>query len=435
MKEEFLRFISKKNLCSLKDKILLAVSCGVDSMVMLELFHESGFKISVAHCNFQLRGNESDGDERLVKSICEKHSIPFFSKRFETNQFAEKNSLSIQMAARELRYQWFNELIEKDGFDFVATAHHLNDSIETAILNFARGSGLEGLDGITDKNGKVIRPLLFATREQIKSYALKNKIDWREDSSNASDDYQRNFVRHKIIPLLKEINPSLENSFEDSVEKISGAIHLIDLGTLQWKEKFQSNKKDQVHLLKKGVSSTGLLWNLIRQFGFNIDQCKQIVESLNGQSGKKFFSKEFELIIDREHLIISEIENELGEVLIEKGQGEATLGKRVLKITSVKEIKIESESDVAVLDADKLTFPLRWRKWKAGDYFHPLGMNHKKKLSDFFIDQKISISDKEKITVIESGNEIVWVIGYRIDERFKISEKTSAQIIFELQQS
>lgn len=439
MKEEFLSYLTKKDLCTPKDKVLLTVSGGMDSMVMLHLFRECGFNISVAHVNFELRGEESNGDELFVKKECEKFSVPFFATRFETAVFALENSLSIQMAARELRYHWFKELANEHQFDCIATAHHLNDSIETALLNFTRGSGLEGLNGIESKNGKIIRPLLFATRQQIETYAKKNKILWREDSSNASDDYQRNFIRHKVVPALKEINPSLENSFSDSSDKISGASELMALGIWHWKKEFETQKGEQILLNKKGLQDFqnpgGLLWNLTKHFGFNLDQCKQVVKSLNGQPGKKFYSHEFELVIDREYLVIAKHESELAEIQINKELIEAHLGKYVLRISETTKAEFSNKTSLAVLDEDKLQFPLTWRKWRAGDHFHPLGMDHKKKVSDFLIDQKVSVTDKEMITVLESGNEIAWIVGHRIGDNYKITSSTKRILRFELTSS
>ncbi|HTH54484.1 MAG TPA: tRNA lysidine(34) synthetase TilS [Cyclobacteriaceae bacterium] len=425
MKEEFLKHLSKKKLCTDKDKILLAVSGGIDSMVMLHLFQECKFDISVAHCNFQLRGSESGGDELFVREFCTHHSIPFFTKRFDTSEYATTNSLSTQMAARELRYAWFGQLMADNHFDCLATAHHLNDSVETVLMSFVRGSSTEGLDGIAVKNGKIVRPLLFATRDQISSYAQENKISWREDSSNASNDYQRNFIRNRVVPLLKELNPSLENSFQDSMEKMAGANEFISLGISRWREKFEQRNSDQILFSKSGLdhfpNQVGILWNLVKEFGFNLDQCRQIVNGLHGQSGKHFLSHDYELTIDREHLVISKKENTPVEVRIAKGLSEVRLGDRTLTIEQTENLEISKDLSVANLDASKITFPLVWRTWKPGDAFHPLGMDHKKKLSDFLIDQKISVADKERITVLESGGEIVWVVGHRVDDRFKIS--------------
>lgn len=436
MKELFLSEINQKKLCTSSDKILLAISGGIDSVVMLDLFKECGFNIAVAHANFQLRDYESDGDEKFVEEICKKNAIPFFTKRFETKGHAKSNHISIQMAARDLRYEWFNELLKERRYDFLATAHHLNDSIETVLLNFVRGSGLEGFDGIASKNQKIIRPMLFATRLEIENYAKENKIAWREDRSNASDNYSRNFIRHQVYPLLKELNPSIEKTFGESISKIAGAVGLMEIGANQWRQKFERKKGNQILLDKKGFesikNSKSILWILIKKFGFNLDQSTQIIEALHGQSGKRFSSAHFELVIDRDHLIISKNQVELTETLIELNQTEAALGNFKMKIGKQENSKLTIDPSIAFLDADKLSFPLRWRKWEPGDSFHPLGMNHKKKLSDFLIDQKISVTDKEMVTVLESGNEIVWVVGHRIDERFKVISSTVSTIVCRL---
>ena len=405
-------------------------------MVMLHLFRECGFTIGVAHANFQLREDESDGDEKFVKEICAKNLIPLFTKKFETENYAKVNHVSIQMAARALRYQWFNELLTEHPYDFIATAHHLNDSIETVLLNLTRGSGLEGLGGIASKNGKVIRPMLFATRQQIENYAKENKIDWREDRSNATDDYSRNFIRHQVFPLLKEINPSLEKTFGEGIAKIAGSVEFMQRGIAQWRQQFERKENDQIHLDKAGFGQVknpeSLLWNLIKTLGFNFDQCCQIITALDGQSGKLFTSSHFELVVDRHHLIISKIQTALTETLVTFNQTEGALGDFRMKIEKKENIDFKDDPSVAYLDASKLAFPLRWRKWKPGDSFHPLGMTHKKKLSDYLIDQKVSVNDKEKVTVLESGNEIVWVVGQRIDERFKVIDSTASMVVCRL---
>src|SRR6478609_2647814 len=324
MKEEFINYVSKNNWIERNQRLLLAVSGGIDSMVMLHLFRECGFNIGVAHANFQLRGDESEGDEKFVEAVCKKNSIPFFAKKFETETYAKSNRISIQMAARDLRYQWFHELADSRQYDFIATAHHLNDSIETVLLNLVRGAGLEGLDGIASKNGKIIRPMLFASRLEIENYAKENKIEWREDRSNASDDYSRNFIRHQVYPLLKELNPSLETTFEESVNKISGSVELMEVGLKQWRQKFETRKENQVFLDKKGFESFekqgSILWNLIKGFGFNFAQCTQVITSIHAQSGKRFTSAHYEFVIDRDHLIISKIQTELTETIIESNQ-------------------------------------------------------------------------------------------------------------------
>ncbi|MBS1951719.1 MAG: tRNA(Ile)-lysidine synthetase [Cytophagales bacterium] len=428
MNQRFIRFIAEKRLCTREDHILLAVSGGKDSVALFHLFLENGFRFAVAHAHFQLRGADADQDQAFVKKLCQKKSIPFYTKKFNTRLFAKQNSLSIQMAARELRYAWFQQLTATHQFDVVATAHHANDSIETVLLNFARGSGLEGWDGIAPNTGKIIRPLLFATRKQIDEYVKKNKLKWREDKSNATDDYQRNFIRHKILPQLKKINPSLENSFVESIEKITGSNELMQTGIVYWKKKFCSEKNDQVHLSKKGLKlfqhPEGVLWNLIKNYGFNLDQCNQIIRSVSEQPGKKFVSKKYELVIDRSALVITPHQGEWSELKIKKNQTEAELEGCLLLLSEKKEAEIPKGNSIALLDLARLQFPLVWRKWKTGDYFYPLGMNHKKKVSDFLINQKISVAEKNRVSVLTSGGEIVWVVGHRISDHFKVTEGT-----------
>lgn len=436
MKHSFLREIAQQKLCSSKDKILLAVSGGIDSMVMLHLFMESGIAIGVAHANFQLRDVDSDNDEDFLRKYCEKNSIPFFVKRFETEHVAKSMHLSIQMAARELRYAWFKDLLREQHFDLVATAHHANDSVETVLLNLVRGSGLEGLDGIAPKNGPIIRPLLWASKQEIEAYAKENRMEWREDRSNAGDDYARNFIRHRVYPLLRELNPSLEKTAGESMSKISGAVELSGLGAGHWRAQFETKKGDQILFDKKGFGSfhnpAGVLWNLIRGFGFNLDQCHQVIAALPGQPGKLFTAPSYELVIDRAYLILSKVRTGLTEILIEADQTEVSLGPLRMKIERVERASVKHYPAQALLDAAKIKFPLRWRKWKPGDSFHPLGMHHKKKLSDFLIDEKVSLTDKETTTVLESGDEIVWVVGHRIDERYKVDDSTGAAIICRL---
>ncbi|MBS1557999.1 MAG: tRNA lysidine(34) synthetase TilS [Bacteroidetes bacterium] len=430
MNEAFLSFLTQKKLCTPHHHILVAVSGGQDSMALLHLFVRAGFRVSVAHVNFQLRGKESDQDQEFVKNFCRAARIPFYSKKFQTEKYAVKKSLSIQMAARALRYGWFHELMLRHRFDRLATAHHLNDSIETVLINITRGTGLEGLDGIAAKNKNIIRPLLFATREQIHSYVKENKIRWREDASNNTDDYVRNYLRHQVIPKLKKINPSLEDSVADMLEKTAAGNELAEAGLLQWREKFETIQGDQIFFLKKGFSGfhnpCGLLWLLVKKYGFHFDQCRQAIRSLDKQSGKKFLSDNYVLGIDRKSLILSPQKKEEPAVTITKNKTQVTWGVRQLKISTPKKIKISTDRYTALLDSAKLTFPIIWRAWKKGDFFYPLGMDKRKKVSDFLIDRKISISEKKNVTVIESAGEIAWLVGYRISDRFKITDRTQA---------
>jgi tRNA(Ile)-lysidine synthase len=435
VKNLFLNSIDHQHLFTRKDKILLAVSGGVDSMVLFHLLRACDFQFSVAHVNFQLRGEDSDADEKLVRANCTQHQVPFFSKRMDTEKYAAQHKLSIQMAARALRYQWFSGLAADHHFDCIATAHHANDSLETTLLNFVRGAGLEGWDGIASKNGRIVRPLLFASRETIETYARQNNIAWREDRSNATDDYQRNFLRHQVVPRLKELNPSLEISFRESASKVSGSVELMELGIAHWKEKFQTTKDEQIHFSKEGFvvfnDAGSVLWNLVKSYGFNLDQCHQLAASI-GETGRYFSSPTHELVLDREKLILSPLPSEEEDVRITTDQSEYRRGKLSLSVQTPEGTRYTSSPSVASLDLDKIEFPLVWRSWQPGDSFHPLGMNHRKKLSDFFIDEKISLADKKNISVLESTGEIIWIVGLRIDDRFKITEHTKRTISLHL---
>lgn len=410
----------------------MAVSGGMDSMVMLHLFHQAGFSIAVAHCNFQLRGEDSDEDENFVAAKCKKWGIPFHSIRFDTNNYATQHGLSIQMAARELRYSWFHQIKEKENADWIATAHHLSDSVETVLLNLSRGTSLDGLLGITEKKGFVIRPLLFATHSEVTNYAAETGVVWREDRSNETDDYQRNFIRHQIVPKLKQINPAFEQSIAKMVERLSGDGAILTQAIEVWKKQFQKNENDKVILAKKGFEpnlddsyNSALLWRLVRGFGFHFDQCKKIVYTLNGQSGKKFLSTSHQLVVDRELLILAPLSSELADVTIDEGQVNAYFGNKQLTfLTTINGSSLNGEETATMLDRASLRFPLTWRKWRAGDSFFPLGMTGRKKISDFLIDQKVSLIEKEAVSVLESAGEIAWVVGYRIDDRFKVKTTT-----------
>jgi tRNA(Ile)-lysidine synthase len=403
-------------------------------MVMLHLFHDLGFKTGVAHCNFSLRGAESDADEIFVRSICHQLSIPFYSKHFDTKNYARENGVSTQMAARELRYRWFDELLVQQGFETVATAHHVNDTIETILLNLSRGTGWQGLTGIPMKTDKAIRPMLAFTREEIEKYARENSIAWREDLSNTTDDYQRNVIRHHIIPKLKELNPSLEKAFEQTVERLRGGSELMSRFLKLLRKQFVHQGTGQTTISKDLFTSienkVPVLAELIKEFGFNYSQCADIVHSLHEQPGKQFISAGHMLIIDRANLIISAPSGDWNETSIESGQAEAWLGPWQLQIEHADGGGIKRALNETTIDAHRVKFPLIWRKWAKGDTFFPLGMKGRKKVSDFLIDTKVSLIDKSAVTVLESAGEIVWLVGHRIDNRFKVTEKTGPVINF-----
>ncbi len=430
MLQHLRNFISQHDLVDPRDRILLAVSGGLDSMVMLDLFREAGYHIGVAHCNFHLRFEESDGDEAFVAHYCKRSGIDFFTHDFDTKNYAEETGLSIQMAARELRYTWFEKLIEKEKFHWIATAHHLNDNLETVLFRWINGASLDLLTGIPLKNGKVIRPLLFAKRDEILTYAIEKKISWREDNSNATDDYKRNFVRHQIIPKLKEVNPSLENTFSDSLEKVKGAYELMQRGIGQLKDSVTRMEGERFlidkNLLMMLQHPAYVCYEWLRSFGFEWDRCLQLVTAVQGQSGKQFFSATHQAVIDREYIIVSPRQEWTAEILIEDGQDKAMLGPWILKLRSASGKKIQPGVDCGSFDHSKVKFPVLWRKWRSGDSFFPLGMGHRKKVSDFLIDEKVSLDKKNDVTVVESGGEVVWVVGHRVDDRFKVTAQTKS---------
>lgn len=425
MTDDFLNFILRKKLCQRSDKILLAVSGGKDSMALLHLFLQHGFNISVAHANFQLRGRASNDDEKFVVRECKKHNVPLFVRRFDTKAYADEHHVSIQMAARTLRYSWFDELMDTNGFDRLATAHHLNDAVETSLLQLTRGAGLDGLHGISVANGKIIRPLLFATRDVIDHYVQKKKIRWREDQSNATDDYPRNFIRHRIIPQLKKLNPSLEESFADSVEKILTTNALANRALEDWRKQHQQKKQGNLWLAIDGFiefpNPAGLLWLLIREAGFTLHQCQQVFSVEAGAVGRQFFSSSHILTQDRNHFILSPQSVEDQVIVIATDAKEITRSHQSLSIKRRKKFAVRKDASIAQFDESNLIYPLVWRRWRSGDRFQPLGMTHTKKISDFLVNQKIPRAMKDSITVLESAGKIVWVVGHRLDDRFKVT--------------
>ncbi len=342
------------------------------------------------------------------------------------------------MAARELRYAWFQSVADKENYQHIATAHHLNDSIETVLLNWISGSSMNGLAGIQVKNNKVIRPLLFATRAQLEEYAKENSLSWREDSSNKSDDYRRNFIRHQVVPKLKELNPSLESTVERGQRKLAGELSFFRQAFADWKAKFVVHLPTSISIEKRAFAgmeyAAAILHKGIAEFGFNFDVCEEIIASLHGKSGTKFSSPTHLLVIDRNVLLITAHQTTWGEVVIEEGQTKALLGMWAIEIRQDSKIEPSQSSLTAVLDASKLKFPLRWRVWCEGDFFYPLGMEHKKKLSDFLIDTKIPVSAKARVTVLESDGQLIWVVGHRIDNRFRLTHETTKAISFSLSQ-
>ncbi len=432
MLEQFQNFIKKEKLFNAEDKILLAVSGGMDSVLMCELFHKAGFKFAIAHCNFQLRGEESNQDETFVSDLSKKYNVPFFVTSFQTNDYAKKRGISIQMAARELRFNWFQELIESENYDYVATAHHLDDQIETFFVNLSRGTGIAGLHGILPKHGNIIHPLLFVFRKDIEEYISENKIDYREDSSNKSTKYKRNKLRHDILPLFEELNPNFSEIITKNINQLRESEIIFRKEINRFKRKAVHSKSGKtfvnIKILKNYNQTSTYLYEFLTQYNFSYTTVGDIVRSLDEISGKQFFSETHRLLKDRECLIIAPLsDNKFGDdYFIEKGKLEISepINLSFHSIEYSDDYKIPKQSSIAALDSSKLEFPLVLRKWKQGDYFYPLGMNKKKKLSNFFIDEKFSIIDTENIWLVCSGEKIAWIVGHRIDNRFRINKNT-----------
>ncbi len=411
-------------------KFLIAVSGGVDSMVLLRLFHSLGLNFKIAHCNFQLRGKESDGDEKLVRDVAKKLSVEFLTTRFNTQQEANDKKLSIQETARELRYAWFEELRSEHQLDYVVIGTHKSDEVETVLINLIRGGGLRGIHGILPVRDVIIRPLLSVDREAILKYARKNQITWREDSSNASYNYMRNKIRHQIVPILKKIRPNAEQQITEGAQHIRDYEKIISNEIDRLRSRLLDNKTGLVRVKKKELSKLDpaylYLYELICEFGFSFPVCKDVITSLNKQVGGLFNSATHTLVNDREYLIITPADqgqSGSAEIAPNTGSIEMPIGLRFNRAEAIN-YQLEKESNIAELDFDRLSFPLMVRPWREGDRFQPLGMAGFKKLSDFLVDEKVPRTLKNRVFILESAGEIVWIVGMRIDDRFKINQQT-----------
>lgn len=442
MLKRFLDFIKDNQLIKDKQKTLLAVSGGPDSVAMVELFSQSGFDFAIAHCNFQLRSDESDEDEQFVVQLSQRYGVPLFLTHFDTKKFAQSKGISIQMAARDLRFEWFKEIKEEHKFDYIATGHHLEDGIETFLINLNRGTGLKGLRGIIPKQGDLIHPLLFCNKGEILNFLKKQGIDYRSDSSNESDKYIRNQLRHHVIPKLQEINSGFNERMSENFERLNNQYLLLE-ELLQEKIRIITHQKnDQTYVdiasLLDFTMPLELLRVILEPYGFTYSNCKDVIVSLkNGQSGKIFNSCKHQLLRDRTHLIINArpdtpINKEFYRLNRDTFQIEEPFHLEQIVTQNWPDKTILLNPKNASLDAAKLKFPLTIRKWQKGDRFIPFGMKGFKKVSDYLIDNKVSLFDKDNTWVICSGEDIVWLVGHRVDNRYKIDKNTDEIMVLKL---
>ena len=432
MQEKLEAFISENNLFCKNDRILIALSGGVDSVVLATLMKKCNYSICLAHCNFHLREEESNRDEAFVRSWAKENGVELFVKEFDTYGYMKENKISLEMAARDLRYQWFDLLLKEHNFSYLATAHHLDDSIETFFINLLRGTGIAGLHGIQAKNDKIVRPLLFATREEILSYAKENSISFVEDSTNSETKFTRNKIRHNLFPVLRELNPNFEFALKKDIEHLRDTEFVFRREIEKVKQEIIEKEKDvfkiRIEKLQELTPLNIYLYEILSEYGFNETNINDILLCLNENSGKQFFSKTHRLLKDRQYIFIDKIKDESKNnfFLINQQQGSLIYPLRMQMevMRDLKFINISKSKNIATLDFDLLKFPLILRKWRQGDSFVPFGMKKEKKLSDYFTANKYSLIDKENQWILCSEEKIIWIVGERIDNRFRISNTT-----------
>ena len=443
--KNFIKYIKKQNLFNPKDKLLLAVSGGVDSVVLCELCKQAGYDFVMAHCNFQLRGAESEQDERFVRTLAEKYGVEIFVEKFDTTAIAAAEKKSIEETARDLRYAWFNKLIGNEQqlkgnnsspcnrllpvANWILTAHHADDNIETVLMNFFRGTGIKGLHGILPKQNKITRPLLFANKKELNEFATDNKLEFVTDNTNAQNDFTRNYFRNELIPAVKKVFPEADENILKNIARLGEAEQLYNQAIDLHKYKLLGKKGNEIHipvlkLLKTAPLST-VVYEIIKEYNFSSHQTEDVIALLKSDSGKYVQSASHRIIKNRKWLIISSNKTiEADNILIEEKDKKIAFAAGELQIEKPSTFNLQPSTSIAQFDSKEIKFPLLLRKYKQGDYFYPLGMQKKKKLSRFFIDQKLSLIQKENIWVIESNKKILWVVGMRIDDRFKITDKT-----------
>ena len=429
-----LKYINENKLPKNDSKILLAISGGIDSVCLAHLLIELEYKVEFAHCNFKLRGKESDDDVLFVKNLALSYNVPFHYLSFDTKEYSNKHKISIQMAARELRYKWFKSLRKEISADYIAVAHNLDDRTETFFINIIKGTGIRGAISMRSKNNFIIRPIMFASRDEIISYAKKNKLKYREDSSNTSEKYLRNKIRHKIIPLLREMNPSIDKTIDNEISILEDTFSIYNDSIESVFKKIVVNTKNGYKILQAELLKLNPLkayvYEFFQRFGFT--DFDAITSSIGKESGVQFFSKSHKLLIDREYVIVEKISKEnFSEAIIKKDFNAISVPIN-LSFQILEERVSDFSNYSACFDYDKLKFPLKIRTWKDGDRFVPLGMKQYKKISDFFIDIKLDVFAKEKTFLLCSDDKIIWIVGHRIDDSFRVTTKTKKTYIANL---
>ncbi|MET3113342.1 tRNA(Ile)-lysidine synthase [Pedobacter sp. CG_S7] len=437
--KKFQDYIAENTLLNADNRVLLTVSGGRDSVLLVHLFKLAGYSCGIAHCNFNLRGEESHRDEMFVKMLAATMNMPFYVKHFDTKSYAAAQKVSTQMAARTLRYDWFEEVSQQEHYDFIAVAHHQSDAIETVLLNLTRGTGIAGLHGIRPKVNFLIRPLLSLTRSEIDEAVESEQLDFVEDSSNLADKYARNKIRLQVIPQLKAINPNLERTFEQNIQRFSETEIVLDQVVSQLRlqicKTFGNLTQFSLAEIKALVPAQLLLYELLKPYQFQYPVIRDILASLQKQSGISFYSSTHRATIDRNQLLVSPItaKDTMANETIHPQDLFKDFGQQQLTISHTTNLGFEKVAHKAFIDSGKLIYPLILRTWQEGDRFMPLGMSVFKKLSDFYIDEKVPLPLKDQIPILVNGNgEMVWIVGMRADNRYKVSSATKKVTIFEL---
>jgi tRNA(Ile)-lysidine synthase len=440
MQQKVQTYIQKHQLLTTNKPIIVGVSGGTDSVALLHILHSLGYSCIIAHCNFHLRTEESDRDELFVRNIAKVYQLHYYITDFQTTDYAREHGISIEMAARDLRYNWFAKLLAENDAQAIAVAHHADDSIETMLMNLTRGTGLRGLAGIAPRNKNIVRPLLGCTRLELENYLRENNLEHVEDSTNALCDYTRNKIRNEILPLLIEINPSARQTLYANLTRFNGTLAIYQQAISAITEKIVENVEDIVKLniekIKDQIDIPTIMYELLAPYNFGFKVIEQVIEHLDSESGKIFHSETHRLLKDRNYLIISaksDIENEMYSISQDDKSVNLPFKLTINRFSNSSDFQVSKEKKRVHIDASKVKFPLTIRSWQEGDVFYPFGMKQRKKVSDFFIDNKLSLLEKEQVRLLLSGDEIVWIIGYRTDNRFRINTDTMEILEFSIQ--